>query len=185
MQVGDTVAVYGDVNGQCRRGYTQMFTGQKIFLGNGKALMSRAQLFVESEKPRLVVWYIRKTKEHDCSVEWMIKKLVHMLSRSTNILPEWNTWINTFSKMILKNCFTYGTAAKRMVVKIVIPFLLMENACICVAHVLVVRQYASWGFWPMRGSNNELWEGTTCCIWCFELNKANLLYKSKFSSLHK
>ncbi|XP_072029543.1 uncharacterized protein [Amphiura filiformis] len=51
MQVGDTVAVYGDLCGQCRRGYTQAFTGEKMFLGNGKALMSRSQLFVETEKP--------------------------------------------------------------------------------------------------------------------------------------
>lgn len=51
MQVGDTVAIYGDVNGQCRRGYTQKFTGDRIFIGNGQALMSRVQLFVETEKP--------------------------------------------------------------------------------------------------------------------------------------
>ena len=56
MQVGDTVAIYGDVNGQCRRGYTQKFTGDRIFIGNGQALMNRAQLFVETGKPRLVTF---------------------------------------------------------------------------------------------------------------------------------
>ena len=52
MTHGDKVSVFMDVNGKCRRGLTQTFEGNKVFLGNGVAVMSRRELFVGSNTLR-------------------------------------------------------------------------------------------------------------------------------------
>uniref|UniRef100_A0A2R5L697 Putative trna and rrna cytosine-c5-methylase nucleolar protein nol1/nop2 n=2 Tax=Ornithodoros turicata TaxID=34597 RepID=A0A2R5L697_9ACAR len=46
MKAGDIVAVYADLDDACLKGYTRSYTGRKVFVGNGKALVSRSDLFV-------------------------------------------------------------------------------------------------------------------------------------------
>ncbi|XP_066934831.1 tRNA (cytosine(72)-C(5))-methyltransferase NSUN6-like [Clytia hemisphaerica] len=46
---GDLVSVYCDVKKKCRKGFTKHFDGEKFYLGNGKALFSRWQLFEEND----------------------------------------------------------------------------------------------------------------------------------------
>ncbi|XP_054768066.2 tRNA (cytosine(72)-C(5))-methyltransferase NSUN6-like [Lytechinus pictus] len=55
MNRGDTVAVYSDVKGLCRRGMTAKFEGERLFLGNGKAVLSRHDIFVASSSGTAVV----------------------------------------------------------------------------------------------------------------------------------
>eukprot|EP00057_Strongylocentrotus_purpuratus_P011426 XP_011665900.1 PREDICTED: LOW QUALITY PROTEIN: putative methyltransferase NSUN6 [Strongylocentrotus purpuratus] len=51
MNRGDTVAVYSDVKGLCRRGMTTRFEGERLFLGNGRAMMSRHDIMVATSSP--------------------------------------------------------------------------------------------------------------------------------------
>lgn len=53
MKAGDSVAVCSDVEGRCTRGATE-FQGRKVFLGNGIAAMSRAEIFQAEEPVRWV-----------------------------------------------------------------------------------------------------------------------------------
>ena len=45
MHKGDHVAVYSDVDGLCRKGFTQRFTDNRVFVGNGVAEIGREDLF--------------------------------------------------------------------------------------------------------------------------------------------
>ncbi|GBB91550.1 hypothetical protein RclHR1_18900003 [Rhizophagus clarus] len=45
VEAGENVAVMVDVDGNCRRGYLKNYTGKKLFIGNGKMLMSRHEIF--------------------------------------------------------------------------------------------------------------------------------------------
>uniref|UniRef100_A0A8C4RPR4 NOP2/Sun RNA methyltransferase 6 n=2 Tax=Erpetoichthys calabaricus TaxID=27687 RepID=A0A8C4RPR4_ERPCA len=51
MKIGDQVSVYSDIGGKCRRGAKE-FQGEKIFVGNGIAEVSRAQIFLSDEPPK-------------------------------------------------------------------------------------------------------------------------------------
>ncbi|KAL3217759.1 hypothetical protein MRX96_032028 [Rhipicephalus microplus] len=46
LLAGQEVAVYGDLDGQCLRGRTRPYRGRRVFIGNGTALVSRADIFV-------------------------------------------------------------------------------------------------------------------------------------------
>ncbi len=48
MKKGDMVSVYTDLDAKCRKGFTKPYLGRKHFVGNGKAAISRAELFKES-----------------------------------------------------------------------------------------------------------------------------------------
>ncbi|KAK3587845.1 hypothetical protein CHS0354_019715 [Potamilus streckersoni] len=50
LQAGDSVVVYADIDGVCRRGMTQTFTGNKKYVGSGVMRASREQIFVTKEK---------------------------------------------------------------------------------------------------------------------------------------
>ncbi|ELU16404.1 hypothetical protein CAPTEDRAFT_182050 [Capitella teleta] len=50
LQAGEMVSVYADVDGGCRKGLTKPFEGTTIFVGNGRMLMSRRDIFVSMEK---------------------------------------------------------------------------------------------------------------------------------------
>lgn len=52
MNRGDIVSVYSDVESNCRRGLTKPFHGKKLFVGNGKAKMSRNEIFGSPTAPR-------------------------------------------------------------------------------------------------------------------------------------
>lgn len=52
MQRGDKVSVYADIDEKCLRGFTQTYQGDKMFVGNGVAQISRAELFAGNNKPR-------------------------------------------------------------------------------------------------------------------------------------
>lgn len=67
MNRGDTVAVYSDVKGLCRRGMTTRFEGERLFLGNGRAMMSRHDIMVATSSPRFVDGLIYK-KERDIAL---------------------------------------------------------------------------------------------------------------------
>ena len=45
LQRGECVSVYADVAGRCKRGLAVEFDGEKVFVGNGTALLSRRELF--------------------------------------------------------------------------------------------------------------------------------------------
>ncbi|XP_070566096.1 tRNA (cytosine(72)-C(5))-methyltransferase NSUN6-like [Ptychodera flava] len=45
IQVGDKLSVYADMDGSCRKGLTKPYEGNKVFLGNGIAQVSRADIF--------------------------------------------------------------------------------------------------------------------------------------------
>uniref|UniRef100_A0A1A8F0D3 NOP2/Sun domain family, member 6 n=1 Tax=Nothobranchius korthausae TaxID=1143690 RepID=A0A1A8F0D3_9TELE len=51
MKVGDKVSVFSDVEGRCTRGATS-FQGNKAFVGNGVAEMSRSHIFCSDKPPR-------------------------------------------------------------------------------------------------------------------------------------
>lgn len=55
LQIGDKVAVYVDIFGECRRGLTKPFAGKKIFVGNGIATMNRQQIFCVDKPNGLAV----------------------------------------------------------------------------------------------------------------------------------
>lgn len=52
MKKGDIVSVYSDIDGQCRRGLIKPFVGRKLFVGNGRAEMSRIEIFCTDTAPR-------------------------------------------------------------------------------------------------------------------------------------
>ena len=45
IKVGDSVAVFGDVEGKCCKGRCERFDGEKIFVGNGQFVMERLDVF--------------------------------------------------------------------------------------------------------------------------------------------
>ncbi|XP_033639559.1 tRNA (cytosine(72)-C(5))-methyltransferase NSUN6-like [Asterias rubens] len=49
---GDKVSVFVDIDSQCRKGFIHRFKGNKAFIGNGCAAMSRKDLFVGNSSPR-------------------------------------------------------------------------------------------------------------------------------------
>ncbi|XP_071960043.1 tRNA (cytosine(72)-C(5))-methyltransferase NSUN6-like [Antedon mediterranea] len=49
IQRGDLVSVHADLDDKCRRGATKPYQGAKVFIGNGMAVMSRADVFVEAK----------------------------------------------------------------------------------------------------------------------------------------
>ncbi|XP_004716070.1 tRNA (cytosine(72)-C(5))-methyltransferase NSUN6 isoform X2 [Echinops telfairi] len=59
MKAGDTVSVYSDIKGRCKRGAKE-FDGPKVFLGNGISEFSRSELF--SGLPELKGTGIRMTE---------------------------------------------------------------------------------------------------------------------------
>ena len=52
MQAGDTVSVYADIKGTCLKGRIDSFTEQRMYVGNGIAKFSRADIFQSSEPLR-------------------------------------------------------------------------------------------------------------------------------------
>lgn len=52
MQAGDSVSVYADVDGKCRKGLIKPFDGRVVFVGNGVAEISRNSLFCSEELPK-------------------------------------------------------------------------------------------------------------------------------------
>ena len=52
MQCGDTVSVYVDVEGRCRKGLVKQFDGVKLHVGNGRAEVSRHDVFVSGTHTR-------------------------------------------------------------------------------------------------------------------------------------
>ncbi|XP_077534187.1 tRNA (cytosine(72)-C(5))-methyltransferase NSUN6 [Haemaphysalis longicornis] len=45
LQVGQEVAVYGDLDGRCLKGRTRPYRGRRTFIGNGTMVVSRADIF--------------------------------------------------------------------------------------------------------------------------------------------
>ncbi|XP_003739882.1 putative methyltransferase NSUN6 [Galendromus occidentalis] len=45
LREGDMVAVYADVDQKCTRGLKRWYTGEKMFVGNGRAMVSRDEIF--------------------------------------------------------------------------------------------------------------------------------------------
>jgi len=52
VQRGDTVSVYIDVAGHCRKGLVKTFDGVKLHVGNGRAEVSRHDVFVNDNHIR-------------------------------------------------------------------------------------------------------------------------------------
>ncbi|CAN7997810.1 unnamed protein product [Ixodes hexagonus] len=46
LEAGQRVAVFADLEGSCLRGYARPYRGQRAFIGNGTALVSRKDIFV-------------------------------------------------------------------------------------------------------------------------------------------
>ena len=45
IKVGDLVAVFADVNGECCKGKCDRFEGERVFVGNGRFVMERLEVF--------------------------------------------------------------------------------------------------------------------------------------------
>ena len=52
MCKGDSVSVFADVEGKCRKGSMKPLDGRVVHVGNGIAEMSRQTLFCSKEPPR-------------------------------------------------------------------------------------------------------------------------------------
>ena len=52
MESGDTVSVYADLEGKCRKGLTKHYNGKRAFLGNGTAVLARKDLFCSQKHLR-------------------------------------------------------------------------------------------------------------------------------------
>ena len=65
MQDGDSVSVYADVDGKCRKGLVKPYDGRTVYLGNGIARASRHAIFVTKTKLRfacaesLLLWHFQ------------------------------------------------------------------------------------------------------------------------------
>ena len=46
---GDTVAVYADLEGQCRKGFKEEYKERKIYVGCGEMQLSRDQIFCSAQ----------------------------------------------------------------------------------------------------------------------------------------
>ena len=46
------MSVFADVEGQCRKGLTKPYNGKKIFLGNGRAVLTRNDIFCSGNQTR-------------------------------------------------------------------------------------------------------------------------------------
>ncbi|XP_022248504.1 putative methyltransferase NSUN6 isoform X2 [Limulus polyphemus] len=57
---GEKVSVFADVNGMCKRGLTKVFTGDKVFVGNGISVMSRQDIFNVSSPSGLAVRIVKR-----------------------------------------------------------------------------------------------------------------------------
>jgi hypothetical protein len=52
VQCGDTVSVFADIVGQCKKGFQKPYAqDSKMFVGNGIVLMDRKQLYTKGVKP--------------------------------------------------------------------------------------------------------------------------------------
>jgi hypothetical protein len=52
IHCGDTVSVFADTVGQCKKGFQKPYTqGSKMFLGNGIVRMERKLLYAKDLKP--------------------------------------------------------------------------------------------------------------------------------------
>ena len=51
---GDVVSVYCDLENKCRKGLIKPFDGQKVFLGNGIAVLARKEIFCSEQNVRCV-----------------------------------------------------------------------------------------------------------------------------------
>ena len=49
MQKGDKVAVYADIKNTCLKGRVTKFDDMKLFVGNGRTVLSRTEIFQSSE----------------------------------------------------------------------------------------------------------------------------------------
>ncbi|WAQ93611.1 NSUN6-like protein [Mya arenaria] len=53
LQAGETVAVYADLEGQCRKGLKEEYRERKIYVGCGVMQLSRDQMFCSAQAPSL------------------------------------------------------------------------------------------------------------------------------------
>lgn len=51
-KTNEQVDIYGDIDGQCKRGLKIEYTGKKIFVGTGYLKMLRHELFDKGAQPR-------------------------------------------------------------------------------------------------------------------------------------
>ncbi|XP_048856950.1 tRNA (cytosine(72)-C(5))-methyltransferase NSUN6 isoform X2 [Brienomyrus brachyistius] len=77
MKAGDSVAVCSDVEGRCTRGATD-FQGRKVFLGNGIAVMSRAEIFQADEPVRGVAVRVQEPVYHSPCFDGLLPRLVFL-----------------------------------------------------------------------------------------------------------
>jgi len=49
IERGDLVSVYADLEGKCRKGLTKPYDGQKLFVGNGTAVLARKEIFCSQQ----------------------------------------------------------------------------------------------------------------------------------------
>lgn len=52
IERGDLVSVYADLEGKCRKGLTKPYDGQKVFVGNGTAVLARKEIFCSQQNVR-------------------------------------------------------------------------------------------------------------------------------------
>jgi len=52
IERGDLVSVYADLESKCRKGLTKPYDGQKLFVGNGTAVLARKEVFCSQQNVR-------------------------------------------------------------------------------------------------------------------------------------
>ena len=58
IQQDNLVSLFADVEGKCRKGLTRTYEGRKLFLGNGRALLGRNDIFCSGDTVRWVQIFV-------------------------------------------------------------------------------------------------------------------------------
>ena len=58
LSIGDRVSVFADLEGKCKRGWSQEFCGSTAFVGNGILVKNRSDLFTVAV-PRYYDFFVR------------------------------------------------------------------------------------------------------------------------------
>lgn len=85
LQAGDIVSVYADIRNKCLRGSTQPFKSDRVFVGNGRAIQSRDQIFKSSVAKGVAIEMIDSL--FDCpSFNHLVQRGIGMLQNLPSVL---------------------------------------------------------------------------------------------------
>ena len=85
IQQGNLVSLFADVEGKCRKGLTRTYEGRKLFLGNGRALLGRNDIFCSGDTVRWVRIFVAHRQRFPRLSELTQSMLLMDTSRSVNL----------------------------------------------------------------------------------------------------